>query len=453
MNSAEIEMKLADVVGAQFNQEEFIFQFMEVFDPPKSTLTKLKNGAKENPQPGSDLLWPRKLHFRVAEAGQTANVIDTLKFEDIPKNKAPRFVMATDGEEFSLFDKKLDEIRHCDFNKLNEHFDFFLPLAGIERYTGSEENPADVKAVARLAKLQDEILRVNPDWAGAEKNHALNQFITRTLFCLFAEDTGGFEKDLFVKTITEYGGEDGEHTQALLQKTYRIMSQPEAERGKVPTHLRALPWVNGGLFTKDSEVPSFSRRARQLLLDAARLSWREISPDIFGSMMQSLADQDKRDELGLHYTSVPNIMKVLRPLFLLSLEEDYAAAQGHPEEPIRLEKLLHRIHHIRVFDPACGSGNFLIVAYRELRELEIRILKRQRALCSTRSAPSSGVKLSNFYGIEINDLAAETAKLSLWIIEYQMNQEFRDKFGQAVAPFPLNAGGHIHTGNALRVVG
>jgi len=217
MNSADIEMKLAEVVAAPFSRDEFIFQFMEVFDPPKATLTKLKNAASDGPQPRSDLLWPRKLHFRAAEAGQTSKVIDTLILEDIPKAKAPRFVMATDGMEFSLFDKKLDAIRHCDFNKLNDQFDFFLPLAGIERYTGSEENPADIKAVARLAKLQDEILRVNPDWAGTEKNHALNQFIMRTLFCLFAEDTGGFEKDLFVKTITQYGGEDGEHTQALLQ--------------------------------------------------------------------------------------------------------------------------------------------------------------------------------------------------------------------------------------------
>ncbi|RUM94591.1 MAG: hypothetical protein DSZ28_02385, partial [Thiothrix sp.] len=452
MNSAEIEMKLADVVGASFNQEEFIFKFMEVFDPPKATLTKLKNGARENPQPGSDLLWPRKLYFRVAETGQTAKVIDTLKFEDIPKNKAPRFVMATDGEEFSLFDKKLDEIRHCDFNKLNEHFDFFLPLAGIERYSGTEEKSADVKAVGRLAKLHDEILRVNPDWDSPESNHALNQFITRTLFCLFAEDTGSFEKDLFVKTVTEFGGEDGEHVQTLLSRMFQVMNTPQTERNDTPRHLRAFPYVNGGLFAEETEVPAFSRRARQLLLDSAALDWREISPDIFGSMMQAVADPKMRGELGQHYTSESNIMKVLRPLFLLSLEEDYAAAQGHQEELSLLKKLLNRIHNIRVFDPACGSGNFLIVAYRKLRELEIRILKRERSLDeSAFTLRPSGVPLSHFYGIEIEDFAAETAKLSLWIAEYQMNQQFNSEFGEDLPDFPLKEGGHIHTGNALRV--
>jgi len=235
MNSAEIEMKLADTVEAKFNQEEFIFRFMEVFDPPKATMTKLKNGAMENPQPGSDLLWPRKLHFRVAETGQTAKVIDTLKFEDIPKSKAPRFVMATDGMEFSLFDKKLDEISHCDFDKLDEHSEFFLPLAGIERYTGVEEKSANVKAVGRLAKLHNEILRVNPDWDSVEKNHALNQFITRTLFCLFAEDTGSFDKNLFVKTVTEFGGEDGEHTQALLSRMFQVMNKPQTKRNNTPS--------------------------------------------------------------------------------------------------------------------------------------------------------------------------------------------------------------------------
>ena len=452
MNSAEIEMKLADIVEAQFNQEAFIFQFMEVFDPPKATMTKLKNAAQENPQPGSDLLWPRKLHFRTAESGQTARVIDTLKFEDIPKSKAPRFVMATDGKEFSLFDKKLDEIRHCDFDKLNEHFDFFLPLAGIERYAGSEERQVDVKAASRVAKLHDEILRINPDWDSAAKNHALNQFLTRILFCLFAEDTGSFEKDLFVKTVTEYGGEDGQHLQSLLQQMFAIMNQPQTERGKQPAHLRAFPWVNGGLFAAKTEIPACSARIRRLLLDAAALDWREISPDIFGSMMQAVANPEMRGELGLHYTSESNIMKVLRPLFLYSLEEDYATAQGHAEERILLQNLLQRIGNIRVFDPACGSGNFLIVAYRELRSLEIRILKRLRDLSASGFIlPASVVRLENFYGIEIVDFAAETAKLSLWITEFQMNQRFKTEMGTAPPDFPLKAGGHIYTGNALRL--
>lgn len=230
------------------------------------------------------------------------------------------------------------------------------------------------------------------------------------------------------------------------------MNIPQTKRSKPPVHLRSFPYVNGGLFAENTEVPVFSKRAKQLLLDAAALDWREISPDIFGSMMQAVADLEMRGELGQHYTSESNIMKVLRPLFLLSLEEDYAAAQGHREEPTLLKKLLNRIHKIRIFDPACGSGNFLIVAYRELRELEIRIFKRERSLNKTAfTIRPSVVKLSHFYGIEIVDFSAEIAKLSLWIAEYQMNQRFKTEFGETIPDFPLQEGGHIHTGNALRL--
>ena len=452
MNIAEIEMQLSDLVNEPFDQSEFAFRFMEIFNAPKATITKLRKGTQNKADLVGDVLWQRKFYYRTAEPGQAALTVDALKERKPAKTNKPRFIIATDGKEFSALDTKADETLHCDFEKLNDHFDFFLPLAGIDKYAAVEENPADIKAAGRLAKFHDEIVRHNPGWDTPEKRHALNQFMTRILFCLFSEDTGSIEKDIFIKTITEFGGEDGEQLKSLLKRIFDVMNVPEDDRGDIPAHIRAFPYVNGGLFAEQTEVPSFSKRAKRVLIEAAQLDWRKINPDIFGSMIQAVVDDSMRGDLGMHYTSVPNIMKVLQPLFLMSLEEEFERARGHREERSMLCKLLTRISKIRVFDPACGSGNFLIIAYRELRTLEMRIFKREEELDGAEFAiRRSEIKLSNFYGIELADFAAETAKLSLWIAEYQMNQRFKDLFGEAPPDFPLKEGGHIVHGNALRL--
>ena len=255
---------------------------------------------------------------------------------------------------------------------------------------------------------------------------------------MFAEDTGSFPADLFVKTVSEFGGADGEHFQSLLKQIFDAMNVPEDQRGNLPAHIRAFPYVNGGLFADSTEVPAFNRRAKRMLIEAAQLDWREINPDIFGSMIQAVVDTEMRGDLGMHYTSVPNIMKVLQPLFLISLEEEFERARGHREERALLRKLHTRISKIRVFDPACGSGNFLIIAYRELRALEMRIFQRLDEIGGGQTTwRESGVQLSNFYGVELADFAAETTKLSLWIAEYQMNQRFKSLFGEAPKSFPL----------------
>lgn len=452
MNIAEIEIQLNELVEQPFDSSEFALRLLEIYNAPKATLTKLRKGTQNKGEQPGDLLWARKLYFRPAAKGQVAQTLDALKDLKATKSQKPRFLFATDGQEVSTLDLKTDETLHCDFAKLNDHFDFYLPLAGIDKYEAVKENPADIKATGRLAKFHDEVVRHNPEWNTDEKRHALNQFMTRILFCMFAEDTGSFPEDLFVKTITEFGGGDGEHLQSLLKQIFDVMNIPGKQRGDIPAHINAFPYVNGGLFAEASEVPAFNRRARRILIEAAQLDWREINPDIFGSMIQAIVHPDMRGDLGMHYTSVPNIMKVLQPLFLMSLEEEFAEAYGHREERSRLNRLLARISNIRVFDPACGSGNFLIIAYRELRALEMRVFKRLEELDGgQRTHRWTSVRLSNFYGIELADFAAETAKLSLWIAEYQMNQRFKDMFGEAQPNFPLTDGGHIVCGNALRL--
>ena len=452
MNIAEIELQLAELVKEPFDQTEFALRLLDIYNAPKATLTKLRNGTQNKGELPGDVLWSRKLYFRVAGDREATITLDTLRESKVTKSQKPRFLLATDGREVAAYDTKADDPLHCDYDKLNDHFDFFLPLAGIEKYAAVAENPADIKAAGRLAKLHDEIERCNPDWLVPDKRHALNQFLTRILFCMFAEDTGSFPPDLFVKTVSEFGGADGEHLQSLLKRVFDVMNVPDDQRENLPAHVRSFPYVNGGLFADSTEVPALNRRAKRLLVEAAQLDWREINPDIFGSMIQAVVDTEMRGDLGMHYTSVPNIMKVLQPLFLMSLEEECERARGHREERSLLRKVLTRISKIRVFDPACGSGNFLIIAYRELRTLEMRIFQRLDEIGGGQTTwrEQSGVKLSNFYGIELADFAAETAKLSLWIAEYQMNQRFRSLFGEAPKSFPLRDGGHIVCGNALR---
>ena len=202
MNIAEIEMQLADLVKEPFDRDEFALRLLEIYNAPKSTLTKFRKGMQNKGERPGDLLWARKLYFRSAEVGKSAQALDALKDAKTAKSQKPRFLVATDGNEVAALDIKADETLHCDFASLNDHFDFFLPLAGIDKYEAVKEQEADIKATGRLAKFHDEILRQNPDWITDEKRHALNQFMTRILFCMFAEDTGSFAKGLFVKTIT-----------------------------------------------------------------------------------------------------------------------------------------------------------------------------------------------------------------------------------------------------------
>ncbi len=224
MNPTEIEIQLSELVDQPFNQAEFAFDFIATFKPPKATLTKIRNSQKAA---NDAVFWPQKLLFSTAKKGQCVEVVDNLKQQKFPKNKAPRILASTDGVEFAAYDSKADESLYCDVKKLYENFKFFYPLAGIDQYKPVEENKADVKAAGRLAKFYDEIIRHNPGWDTEEKRHALNQFMTRVLFCMFSEDTGSFKEKLFVETITEFGGEDGEELHTRF-KTYLRCDGPAA---------------------------------------------------------------------------------------------------------------------------------------------------------------------------------------------------------------------------------
>lgn len=440
MNITEIETELQTLADEPFDATTFVFRLLEIYDAPKATVTKLKQTYT-----GADLVWKNKLFFRVVPEGAAETAMDSMLNDPLTKKQKPRFVFATDGIEGCCRDNTADREISGPLAKLGDNFLFFLPLANIEQYEAPEENQADVKATTRIARLYDAILEANSDWIERDYTHDLNQFMTRLLFCFFAEDTSIFDKDSFTSTVVTYTNEDGTDAHLVLQRMFEAMNTKPEHREGLPDYAKKFPYVNGGLFRDKTQVPKFSKRARRLLKECGELFWKEINPDIFGSMIQAVAQPGLREDIGMHYTSVPNILKVLQPLFLLSLEEEFLSAR---DSESKLRKLLQRIYAIRVFDPACGSGNFLIIAYKELRKLEMRIFERQKEIARQWSLPMTGVRLSQFFGIELTDFGAETAKLSLWIAEYQMNELFKSTFGSAPPALPLKEGGHIRAANA-----
>lgn len=302
-----------------------------------------------------------------------------------------------------------------------------------------------------MGRLFDELLAANPHLLDAPNGrHALNIFFTRLLFCFFAEDTGIFAENQFINAVGSHTQSDGSDVDEFLTALFTALDTEQASHK--PAHLSGFPYVNGRLFTMAPEhaVPAFTKKARDLLIESGTLIWREINPDIFGSMFQAIVTPGKRSDLGQHYTSVPNILKTIEPLFLDALKAEFDAAFDSAK---KLKALLARISEIKVFDPACGSGNFLIIAYKELRRLEHAILERLTDIDPKHQLlfVESKINVENFYGIEIDDFAVEVAILSLWIAKHQMNREFLEKFRVDLPLIPLKETGQIHRGNAARV--
>jgi hypothetical protein len=439
--------------------DDFIFDLLLAYGLPKSSVTILKGSGRNMLLAGGGVTMKRKLFFLpLRPEDDPLTVRDEIR-ESLTENQ--RFIVLTDYERFYGYDTKLDEALDCDFTDLAEHYDFFLPWAGIEKTRHHDENPADVKAAERMAKLFDIIKRENPD-DSPEFVHDLNVFLSRVLFCFFAEDTGIFPgQNLFSNGIGSQTALDGHDLQGYLTELFTVLDLDSGHRTGVRAHFLEFPYVNGGLFRDRIQVPTFSARSRRALIDAGTLNWSDITPDIFGSMIQAVVTAEHRGGLGMHYTSVPNIMKVIEPLFLNDLRETFTKAHDGRYEKNDLKELRGRIGKLKIFDPACGSGNFLIIAYKELRKLEMKIIQRQADLGADAGAGESlfergagavsTVSLNQFYGIEIDDFAHEIAILALWLTEHQMNADFERVFGQSKPTLPLADAGHIVHANACRV--
>lgn len=448
MTIAQIEHNL-QALFTNFQQDEFIYQLLLAYGHPQATIVRLKSGDRNLSKIAGEIDWKKKLFFKSIDLEGIEQIKDIPNFQGFLKHD-PRFVILTDYTKFLAFDTKTEESLAIALEELPKHYDFFLPWAGIEKATLQQENPADVKAAEKMARLYDEIRKDNQtDAPTAEEVHNLNVFLSRLLFCFFAEDTGIFEKSQFSIDLKNHTQEDGNDLNSYLDRLFAIMNQPFAERdAALPKHLADFPYVNGGLFRHLHHAPRFSRKSRTLLLECGDLDWAAINPDIFGSMIQAVVTPEHRGGMGMHYTSVPNIMKVIEPLFLNELKEEFENAKGNLK---KINELLKRIWRIKIFDPACGSGNFLIIAYKELRKLEMAIFKEIDRINQTFSTQFSGIQLNNFYGIELDDFAHEVAILSLWLAEHQMNQAFFNEFGRIKSPLPLQSNGNIVQGNACRL--
>jgi len=440
MTITQIETNISKLLK-NFTQDTFIFEFLLAYGEPKSTITLLKKGDLNQLESKGEVLLRKKVFFKEVHEHLHGS-IDTLKNTYASVKQKPRFIIVTDYKTFLAYDTKTTDTLDIDFKEIVKHYDFFLPLAGMEKSTHVDENPADVKASNKLAKLYDEILKENPT-STHEEVHALNVFLTRLLFCYFAEDSNIFEDNVFTDSIASHTQVDGSDVDSYLERLFDVFNQDEKSRdSSLPQYLKAFPYVNGGLFRDKQPVPKFTTKSRNILIEIGGLDWSEINPDIFGSMIQAVVTPEHRGDMGMHYTSVPNIMKVMQPLFLDELQEEFEKAKGNTK---KLNLLHLRLQNLKIFDPACGSGNFLIIAYKELRKLEMLIFKEGGLLIS----PS--IKLTQFYGIELDDFAHEVAILSLWLAEHQMNVAFKKEFGTVPPALPLKDGGNIVHGNATRV--
>ncbi len=439
MNIVQAEENLKKITE-NFSKDTFIFDLMRAYDFPKATISRLQKGTLNKSKIENEVILKKKLYFSTASKKDLDSVFDNAIKDTTILKEAPRFIIVTDYQTIKAYDTKMGEKLNIDIKTLSKHPDFFLPWAGIEKKVFQGENPADVKAAEKLAKVFD-LIRLDNIMFEEKNRHALNVFLTRVLFCFFAEDTDIFPKGLFTESIASHTKSDGSDLANYLSKLFDILNKKS--RSELPEYLKEFPYVNGGLFAEEFPIPKFSKRSRESLIDlGSDLNWAEINPDIFGSMIQAVVHPDLRAGLGMHYTSVTNIMKVIEPLFLSELKEKYVNAKGSKS---KLKKLLERISKIKIFDPACGSGNFLIIVYKELRLLEMEILK------SLGEIPMSGITLSNFYGIEIEDFAHEVAKLSLWLTEHQIDVLFNREFGNIKASLPLKETGHIVCANSARI--
>lgn len=451
LNLRAIEERVSPLAGRESYDREFIFDLLLAYDKPRSSVTRLRNGdLNVAADPVTEIAQKKVVYFKETE-GDALEVVEGLKKSPDVVRYSTRFVVVTDYVELVAHDTKTDETIGFPIREIDQHFTFFLPWAGMEKAQYVAEAHADVKAAERMGRLFDELLNANPDLLEQPHGrHALNLFFTRLLFCYFAEDTGIFVENQFTNAVGSHTLDDGSDTSEFLTDLFRALDTAEAV--DKPSHLTAFPYVNGRLFAMSSGhvVPRFTKKARQELIDAGKLIWREINPDIFGSMFQAIVTPGTRSDLGQHYTSVPNILKTIEPLFLDALKEEFNVAR---DSTGRLEALLKRISAIRVFDPACGSGNFLVIAYKELRKLEHAILERLSELNQKHNVlfAESKINIENFYGIEIDDFAVEVAILSLWIAKHQMNAEFKDKFGVSIPLIPLKETGQVLAGNATRV--
>ena len=471
----EIEQRLADSFSLDVNPAEVGYQLLYSFGKSERDIERYKEG-KGVLKTFDGLLIKGLFCYQPVSMFDLTTQLDQLKTTPQIIKAAPKIIAVSDGKSILAYDLREKDTYENQLERLPSDFAFFYPLMDVERVHYVEESPADIKAAEKLAKLHDELRSYN-EFRSDDDLHDLNLFISRLLFCFFAEDTGIFKENLFTSSIQRYTKDDGSDLSDYLAHTFNIMDVSVSVRTQgTLSIIKQFPYVNGGLFSKHIQIPKMGAKARRIIIECGELDWKDINPDIFGSMIQAVVNPEERANQGMHYTSVPNIMKVINPLFLDELRGEYNKLNEQYEQKLQLLKvggqtqrqfyddcktikkksndLLRRMSRMKFFDPACGSGNFLIITYKCLRFLEMDILALQRK-CTPEGGilfvDNSVISLSQFYGIELLDFPHEVAMLSLWLAEHQMNTKLNENFGVNTKALPLKNITQIVCGNACRI--
>ena len=469
----EIEQRLVDSFSGSVNPTEVGYQLLYSFGKSERDIERYKEG-KGVLKTFYGLLIKGLFCYQHASTLRLTEQLERLKHDPQVLKAAPKIIAVSDGQTLLAYDLREKDTYENQLERLPSDFAFFYPLMDVERVHYVEESPADIKAAEKLAKLHDELRSYN-EFRSDDDLHDLNIFISRLLFCFFAEDTGIFEDNLFTSSIQRYTKEDGSDLTQYLDETFNVMDI-SFRKMDIPSIVKQFPYVNGGLFSKRIQIPKMGQKARRIIIECGELDWKDINPDIFGSMIQAVVNPEERANQGMHYTSVPNIMKVINPLFLDELRQNYnelheyyeqkrqmmeigALSQKQFYEDVKAVKkkgtaLLVRMSKMKFFDPACGSGNFLIITYKCLRFLEMDILALMQK-CTPQGeilfVDNSVISLSQFYGIELLDFPHEVAMLSLWLAEHQMNTKLNENFGINTKALPLKNITQIVCGNACRL--
>ncbi len=470
----EIEDRLSSLKHESVSAEEIGYRILSAFGKGEGEIKRYKEG-KGIISTFNGLLIKGLFCYRGTTTLRLASELEEMKQDARVLKAAPKIIAVSDGKTVRAFDLRLQETFEQQVSRLYCDFEFFYPLAGVERIEYVHESPADIKAAEKLAKLHDEIRAYN-EFTSDLDLHDLNTFIARLLFCYFAEDTGIFADNVFSGAIKRFT-KDALNLKETLEQIFRFMGGKPIPAGMLQTYCQSnFGIVGGGLFERNIYIPELSNKARQIIIECGELDWQNINPDIFGSMIQAVVNPDVRANQGMHYTSVPNIMKVINPLFLDELREAYNALAtefdilrkskdiGEIGEKQFYDKcktiekksrqLLLRMSKMKFFDPACGSGNFLIITYKMLRLLEMDIwslISKCNPFGALQFVDGSVISIEQFYGIELLDFPHEVAMLSLWLAEHQMNKKMREDFGVNTNALPLREINNIRCGNACRL--
>ena len=469
----EIEDRLQSLKRTSLPADSIGYQLLYAFGKSEKDIQRYREG-KGVLKTFDGLLIKGLFCYRGTTATRLTAELERLKRDVQVLKAAPKIVAVSDGHTLLAYDLREKDTYENTLNRLYCDFAFFYPLMDVERVHYVEESPADVKAAEKLAKLHDE-LRAYNEFRSDSDLHDLNIFITRLLFCFFAEDTGIFEGNLFTDSIQRFTKPDGSDLSQYLDESFNVMDL-SLRPMTIPSIVKQFPYVNGGLFSKHIQIPKMGQKARQIIIECGELDWKDINPDIFGSMIQAVVNPEERANQGMHYTSVPNIMKVINPLFMDELRGEHNRLNEQYEQKRQMKEigaittkqfyeeckqikkrgdaLLRRMSRMKFFDPACGSGNFLIITYKCLRFLEMDILSLQRK-CTPEGeilfVDNSVISLNQFYGIELLDFPHEVAMLSLWLAEHQMNTKLNENFGVNTKALPLKNITQIVCGNACRI--